>query len=370
MHTRVVVYGVGLLVVVAAGRCGRPGGCSAAPRPTRTRSTRCRRRRCGRRTPTGARSATAPAARRWAAAPRRPTVAGVPDPRLRPRPDLGLRRRRSRPTRCGGRSASRRSTRSGRRSASARQGQVDVLRLDDGVDLAGVERALRRLGYTPPRGGSGTGGTWVGGPDLVAQTRRRPHAGAAERRGAARRPPRADVGQRGLPVRGGGRSPGATADSLTPRPGCPRLAAAADDPVAAVQWTSTFACEDLTMGSADEGDQQTGERLVAKAGDVSPLEGLVMAQQPDRSLVVGMHFETSDQADREPPDPGRPGLRPGARAGRLVRGPVRGHRPARPTARTSCSPRPRRSRTARCCPTLPPARCCSPPADPRPSDSP
>ena len=36
------------------------------------------------------------------------------------------------------------------------------MKLDDGVDLGGVERALRRLGYDAPPGGSGTGGTWVG----------------------------------------------------------------------------------------------------------------------------------------------------------------------------------------------------------------
>ena len=31
---------------------------------------------------------------------------------------------------------------------------------------------------------------------------------------------------------------------------------------------------------------------------MSPLAGLVMAQQADRSLVFGLHFETSDQAAR------------------------------------------------------------------------
>ena len=82
----------------------------------------------------------------------------------------------------------------------SRQGQVDVMRVEDDVDLAGVERALRRLGYTPPRGGSGQGGTWVGGADLVATDRPGPDARAAERRRAARRPPRADERQRVVPV--------------------------------------------------------------------------------------------------------------------------------------------------------------------------
>ena len=80
--------------------------------------------------------------------------------------------------------------------------------------------------------------------------------------------------------------------------GVPSLAKVAGDPVAWTQWTSTFVCEDLSMGSADEGDQRVGDQLVTKAGGVAPLEGLVMAQQADRSIVFGLHFETSDQASR------------------------------------------------------------------------
>lgn len=177
----------------------------------------------------------------------------------------------------------------------SRQGQVDVLRLDDDTDMPGIERALRRLGYTAPRGGSGTGGTWVGGADLVA------------RLSADLTPIQQNVVV--LPddklvlmsdsagyLTAAARVARGEADSLTSEAGVTALAGAADDPVSAVQWTSTFACEDLTMGSADDADQQVGDRLIAKAGKVSPLEGLVMAQQPDRRLLVGMHFETSQQA--------------------------------------------------------------------------
>ena len=177
----------------------------------------------------------------------------------------------------------------------SRQGQVDVLRLDDDTDMPGIERALRRLGYTAPRGGSGTGGTWVGGADLVA------------RLSADLTPIQQNVVV--LPddklvlmsdsagyLTEAARVARGKADSLTSEAGVTALARAADDPVSAVQWTSTFACEDLTMGSADDADQQVGDRLIAKAGEVSPLEGLVMAHQPDRRLLVGMHFETSQQA--------------------------------------------------------------------------
>ena len=178
-----------------------------------------------------------------------------------------------------------------------KDGQVDVLRVDDSVDLAGVERRLRTLGYTPPRGGSGSGGTWAGGADLVAQIDadlspvQQNIAVLADQHLVVMSDNAAYLSASTSVVKGSGKA-------LTDDEGVSSLAKAAGDPVAATQWTSTFACEDLSMGSADEEDQRAGDDLVAKAGDVSPLAGLVMAQQADRSLVFGLHFETSDQAAR------------------------------------------------------------------------
>lgn len=177
----------------------------------------------------------------------------------------------------------------------SREGQVDVMRLDDGVDMAGIERALRRLGYTPPPDGSGTGGTWVGGADLVAglDTDLTPvqqnFVVLPDQKLVLMSDSAAYVAAAGSVAQG-------SADSLTHAEGVTDLASAARDPVAAVLWTSTFACEDLSMGTADDEDQRVAEQLVTRAGKVSPLDGLVMAQQPDRSLVVGMHFETPEQA--------------------------------------------------------------------------
>ena len=50
------------------------------------------------------------------------------------------------------------------------------------------------------------------------------------------------------------------------------------------------------MGSADDEDQRVADALVTRAGKVSPLDGLVKAQHVDRSMLVGMHFETEEQA--------------------------------------------------------------------------
>jgi hypothetical protein len=179
--------------------------------------------------------------------------------------------------------------------AQSREGQVDVMRLDYDVDMAGIERALRRLGYTAPPGGSGTGGTWVGGADLVATidpdlTPVQQNVVVVPDQHLVLMSDSADYVTSAADVVSG------SASSLLDVAGVPDLASAADEPVTAVLWASTFACEDLTMGEADAEDQRVADQLVRRAGGVNPLSGLVMAQQASRQIVVGMHFETDDQA--------------------------------------------------------------------------
>ena len=176
-----------------------------------------------------------------------------------------------------------------------RKGQVDVLRMEDGTDMENIERSLRRLDYTAPRAGMGEGGTWVGGEDLVARldpdlSPLQQYVVVLPDRKLVLMSDQAGYVSAAADVARGDE------DSVLDAEGVGELADRADTPVAAVQWTSTFACEDLSMGSADEEDQRVADRLVDEAGKVSPLEGLVMAQQDDRTLVVGMHFETSEQA--------------------------------------------------------------------------
>jgi len=177
----------------------------------------------------------------------------------------------------------------------SRRGQVDVLRLSGDVDLTKVERALRRLGYDGPRPGSSGGGTWAGDADLVARI-----SGdlGPLLQNVAVLPDQHLVlmSDDTLYVEGAARVAAGSGSSLRDVAGVDALAGSAGDPVSAVQWSSTFACEDLRMGAADSGDQREAHQLVTRAGGVSPLEGLVMAQAADRSIVVGMHFETSQQA--------------------------------------------------------------------------
>jgi hypothetical protein len=171
------------------------------------------------------------------------------------------------------------------------EGQVVVLALDKDADMDAVEKRLRSLGYDEPAAGFGEGGTWEGSSDLVATI---DPALTPVQQNMAVLPSEhlvlmsdspAPVSSAAAIVRGD--EAGLDVAALT---------SVAGSPVTAELWASDFACEDLAMSSADEEDQRVASSLVEKAGGVSPLSGLVIARQPNRSITVGMLFETSDQA--------------------------------------------------------------------------
>ncbi|HSE09235.1 MAG TPA: hypothetical protein VLB29_11275 [Nocardioidaceae bacterium] len=177
----------------------------------------------------------------------------------------------------------------------SREGAVVALQFDDSVDLAGVERNLRRLGYTVPAGGAGSGEVWRGSPDLVATI------------DATLTPVMQNVvvlPDEGIVLLSDGSSYASSsaevavgdAEGLDSVEGVSALASSAEEPASAVLFASDFACEALSMANADEEDQAVADELVDSAGGVSPLAGVVVAMQPDRSMVVGMHFESDDQA--------------------------------------------------------------------------
>ncbi|MGZ4502631.1 MAG: hypothetical protein ACXVW3_01990 [Nocardioidaceae bacterium] len=177
----------------------------------------------------------------------------------------------------------------------SRQGSVDVMRLDDSVDMEGIENALRTVGYTPPAAGAGTGGTWTGSADLVAQISdslspvQQNLVVLPDQHVVLMSDSAAYASSAANVVRG-------SAPGVTDVDGVPDLVSSAKDPVAAILWASDFACADLSMGDAAAEDQRVATDLVRKAGGINPLSGLVMALQPDRTLAVGMHFESSDEA--------------------------------------------------------------------------
>ncbi|MGH8964668.1 MAG: hypothetical protein ACRDXB_04965, partial [Actinomycetes bacterium] len=177
----------------------------------------------------------------------------------------------------------------------SREGAVDALRMDESVDLGGVEQSLRQLGYTEPSSGEGSGGVWAGSADLVAQID--PTLSSVMQNIVVMEderlvlmsdsPSYASLAADAVDDAG---------SSLASEPGVSSLSRLASSPVSAVLYGSDFACEALSMSSADEEDQRVADEMVAAAGGVAPLSGMVMAHQPDRSLVVVMQFEDSDQA--------------------------------------------------------------------------
>ncbi len=177
----------------------------------------------------------------------------------------------------------------------SREGAVAVMRFGDGVDLDGVERNLRGLGYSPPADGAGSGGVWAGSPDLVATIDpsltpvMQNIVVLPDQRMVLMSDSQSYASSSASVVTG-------SAAGLDEEDGNSALAAAAGEPASAVLWASDFACDALSMATTDEEDQATAKELVASAGGVSPLAGVVVAMHPDRSMVVGMHFETSEQA--------------------------------------------------------------------------
>ncbi len=170
----------------------------------------------------------------------------------------------------------------------APDGQVVVLQLPSDADVEGIEDRLRDLGYSAP---AAEGGTWEGSADLVA---------ALDPTLTPVMQNMAVLPSEKLLVMSDNPAPVSTTSSIISGDSsgldAGALTSVAGTPVTATLWADDFACEDLAMTSADEEDQRVAASLVEEAGGVSPLSGLVIAQQPDRSLTVGMLFESSDQA--------------------------------------------------------------------------
>lgn len=180
----------------------------------------------------------------------------------------------------------------------AEDGSVDVVKLAPDVDLSALEDRFQKLGYQAPADGPGTGGVWAGTAELVVGldeplTDLQQNVAVVGDQRLLLMSDSPDYLKRALAVVSG------DSDSLTTIDNVPALVDAAGNPTVAELWAGDFACSDLAMSQADPSDAADAESLVARAGGVHPLEGLVMAQQPDLSLLVGMAFGSSDQASAD-----------------------------------------------------------------------
>lgn len=179
------------------------------------------------------------------------------------------------------------------------EGAVAAMRLPEGTDFAAVERRLARLGYDAPAAGPGSGGVWAGSPDLVAQI------------DPSLTPVLQNLvvlpDERIVLMSDAASYASSSADVLTgdadglvaASEQVASLARVTAEPVTAVVYAADFACSEdaLSMAQAGPDDQALADQLVADAGGVSPLSGLVLAHEPDGTLLVRMAFESADQAE-------------------------------------------------------------------------
>ena len=176
--------------------------------------------------------------------------------------------------------------------AQSRAGATMVLRPREGTDFGSLARRLRTLGYKQPKEDDGV---WRGGADLVA---------ALDGTLSPEVQYVALLADQDLVVTSDTATYAATAakaargdsSTLADVEGVPDMASRVGRPTDTMPWVGDFACSDLAMSQADEGDQQRADRLVQQAGGVTPLDGLTMAAQPGRTLQVVQHFETDDEA--------------------------------------------------------------------------
>ncbi|QWC83840.1 hypothetical protein KLP28_09345 [Nocardioidaceae bacterium] len=174
----------------------------------------------------------------------------------------------------------------------SREGDVDLLAVDDSVDLAEVERRLAALGYSEPSGGPGSGGLWIGGSDLVAGLEDgltpivQVVAVLPEERLVAFST--SDVYlQQTLEVIAG------ETPSLASVEHVEQLVAAAGAPTAGALLAQDYVCEALSMTTAAPDDQVA---LDAVDDGATPMEGYWFGRT-GRDLTIAMAFDSASQAE-------------------------------------------------------------------------
>lgn len=180
--------------------------------------------------------------------------------------------------------------------AQAPDGAVLVLKLDSAAAIGQVQRSLRSSGYTPPAEDQVV---WHGGADLVGQfepavSPMMQHVVVlADQRLVLASDSASYVTAAAQVARG------QTASLSEVRN--VRSLARYLRPVAAMMWSRDFACEDLGIVSGDPQTQETWRELVKKAGKLTPVDGVMLALQPDGELQLRLAFESRRQAQANLP---------------------------------------------------------------------
>jgi hypothetical protein len=176
--------------------------------------------------------------------------------------------------------------------AQAPTGATLVARMPDGFDFTTVEKNLQGMGFTRPASRTGV---WLGGTDLVASVD--PMLSPEVQYVAV-------LADQGLIVASDQQSFAATAAAVAEGHGASladlgstrSLVDKVGEPAAAMVWTRDFACGDLAMSSADQAAQNEADALIAQAGKITALTGLVMSLGVDRRLTVLEGFQSGSDA--------------------------------------------------------------------------
>jgi hypothetical protein len=178
--------------------------------------------------------------------------------------------------------------------AQGRKGATMVLKVPEGSDFDVLADNLRSAGYKKP---TSDDGVWVGGADLVA---------ALDPTFSPEVQYISLLKDQGLVVSSDVRSYAASSakvaagdgDSFASIAGAGDLAGQLGEPANALLWGKDFACTDLAMSSADDDAKAQAKARVGQVGGVTPLAGLGMAMEPNRTLRVVAHFEDSERAGK------------------------------------------------------------------------
>jgi hypothetical protein len=174
------------------------------------------------------------------------------------------------------------------------EGQVDVLKLGEDVDLGEVADRYQEAGFTAPDDDELSGGVWTGGPDVLAELEGLTgpilqHVAFLEDDQLLLTSDSAEYLARAVPVARG------EEDGLD----LSNVAESVEEPLAASILEGDLACDRLSMSKADPDAQAVADQLIDEAGGVSPLTGFLVALGADRRLTVVWDFENDDQAAQD-----------------------------------------------------------------------
>lgn len=176
--------------------------------------------------------------------------------------------------------------------AQGEEGAVVAMGMGEGLDVDALTGRLADLGFREPEEDADSGGTWLGGPDVLARigpglTPELQHLAVLADEGVVLASDRSSYLERAVDVARGDAARLESVDDVVDHSG---------EALAASVYTGPYTCEELAMAQADTTEQEQGELLVDQAGEVNPLTGFAMSAQPDGTVRVAMSLETEEQA--------------------------------------------------------------------------